>query len=143
MLIRVAVPVPMLDLLTYRVPDEVPAPVGARVLVPLGARTVTGIVVESGAETDAEGGDLKTVRKVLDVEALVPADVVALARWTAEYYGSGEGETVTAVLPPMTSGDRTDGHKTRRVASITPAGLEALLNGLEMSVAAPARGAQR
>ena len=42
-LVSVAVPVPALDALTYRVPDglDVPA-VGARVLVPLGARRLTG-----------------------------------------------------------------------------------------------------
>jgi primosomal protein N' (replication factor Y) len=45
-LIQVAVPVPQLDALTYAVPDEFPYPVpGARVLVPLGKRTLTGIVV--------------------------------------------------------------------------------------------------
>ncbi len=39
-LIRVAVPVPALDALTYHVPDELGDPaIGARVLVPLGNRT--------------------------------------------------------------------------------------------------------
>ena len=46
MLISVAVPVPALPLLTYRLPPDSPGAVrGARVLVPLGRRTVTGIVV--------------------------------------------------------------------------------------------------
>src|SRR6266487_3167026 len=45
-LIQVAVPVPQLDALTYAVPAEFPDPVpGARVLVPLGKRTLTGVVV--------------------------------------------------------------------------------------------------
>ncbi len=49
LLIHVAVPVPTLDLLTYRVPADVAAPaVGARVVVPLGSRVVTGIVVDVG-----------------------------------------------------------------------------------------------
>ena len=47
-LVRVAVPVPALDSLTYSVPDEIQSPViGARVLVPLGNRIVTGCVLES------------------------------------------------------------------------------------------------
>ncbi len=47
-LVRVAVPVPSLEALTYSVPEEFADPtVGARVLVPLGNRTLTGIVVES------------------------------------------------------------------------------------------------
>ena len=42
----VAVPIPGLGPLTYSVPDGVRDPVvGARVLVPLGKRTVTGVVV--------------------------------------------------------------------------------------------------
>ena len=46
MFVSVAVPVPALPLLTYRVPPEMRAPSrGARVLVPLGTRTVTGLVV--------------------------------------------------------------------------------------------------
>jgi len=45
-LVRVAVPVPALDSLTYSVPEELPSPaVGARVLVPLGNRIVTGCVL--------------------------------------------------------------------------------------------------
>jgi primosomal protein N' len=47
-LVQVAVPVPNLDLLTYAVPDGTPVPpIGARVVVPLGSRIVTGIVVEN------------------------------------------------------------------------------------------------
>src|SRR4051794_35364807 len=46
-LIAVAVPVPTLDALTYSVPESLPMPViGARVLVPLGNRSLTGIVVD-------------------------------------------------------------------------------------------------
>src|SRR5262245_45540351 len=47
-LIQVAVPVPQIDSLTYSVPDEFPAPaVGVRVLVPVGKRVLTGIVVST------------------------------------------------------------------------------------------------
>ena len=67
--------------------------------------------------------DIKPIRQVLDAEAFLPADVVALARWTAEYYAAGPGDTITAVLPPKTRGDRADAHKTVRVAAITAAGL--------------------
>jgi len=124
--IRVAVPVPGLDLLTYRVPDGVPdPPVGARVVVPLGSRFVTGIVAE---QTTAGIGEksIKPIRDVLDREAFIPPDVVALARWTAEYYAAGAGETITAVLPPKTRGARADAHKTRRMAAMTATGVDAL-----------------
>jgi primosomal protein N' (replication factor Y) (superfamily II helicase) len=47
-LIQVAVPVPQLDALTYAVPPEFPDPhPGARVLVPLGRRVLTGIALST------------------------------------------------------------------------------------------------
>jgi primosomal protein N' (replication factor Y) (superfamily II helicase) len=126
-LIRVAVPVPTLDLLTYVVAPDTPAPVvGARVIVPVGARTLTGIVVETDVGTDAalDRKELKSVQKVLDAGPFLPEDVVALARWTGEYYAGGAGAAITAVLPPKARGIRADAHKTLRVVSITAAGLE-------------------
>jgi primosomal protein N' (replication factor Y) (superfamily II helicase) len=133
-LIQVAVPVPRLDLLTYAVPDGFETPlVGARVVVPLGSRIVTGIVVEVGVSNGdarksgvSSAAGIKAIREVLDAGAFVPPDVVALARWTAEYYAAGVGDTIPALLPPMARGGRADAHKTIRVAAITPAGLEAL-----------------
>ena len=45
-LVRVAVPVPSLDALTYAIPETMPQPpAGARVLVPLGNRVMTGVVL--------------------------------------------------------------------------------------------------
>ena len=138
MLVQVAVPVPHLDLLTYSVPDGGNAPpVGARVVVPLGTRLVTGIVIDNGEPRTASGEPrapsaeartqmLKPLREILDRESFVPAEVVALARWTAEYYAAGVGDTIPMLLPPMARGGRADAHKTTRVAAITAAGLEAL-----------------
>ena len=67
MLISVAVPVPSLDLLTYRVPDDdAPPSVGARVVVPLGARTVTGIVGdEVGQEVQVWNGNGNAYQQLL------------------------------------------------------------------------------
>ena len=126
MFLLIAVPVPQLDLLTYSLPDGLAAPpAGARVVVPLGSRSVTGIVVE----TDVAALDIKAIKpikQVLDTEPFIPPDVVALARWTADYYAAGAGETLTAVLPPKTRGARADAHKTVRIASISVAGVEAI-----------------
>jgi primosomal protein N' (replication factor Y) len=129
--ISVAVPVPGLDLLTYRPADDGRVPVvGARVVVPLGSRAVTGIVVGlDGTPVDARS--IKPIRRILDADAFIPSDVIALARWTAEYYAAGASEAITAVLPPKTRGDRADAHKTVRVAAISAAGLNALASAIE------------
>ncbi len=122
--VRVAVPVPQLDLLTYSVPADSPEPVvGARVVVPLGSRSVTGIVVEVSRDAGLpDGKAAKPFRTLMDAEPFIPADVVDLARWTAEYYAAGAGEAITAVLPPKTRGERPDSHKMVRVVSLTAAG---------------------
>src|SRR5262245_31307262 len=120
-LIQVAVPVPQIDPLTYSVPDEFPdPPVGVRVLVPVGKRTMTGIVVAAGdpgsgirgapsrsdsAATDPEPripdpGTIKPIIDVLDPAPFLPPDVVTLSMWVAEYYACGAGEAIAAAMPP-------------------------------------------
>jgi len=123
-LISVAVPVPFLDLLTYRVPDGIPTPsVGARVRVPVGTRVLTGCAVEY--PTVAPAGDLKDVIEVLDVEPLLPAGVVALCRWVADYYLAGVGDAIAAAMPPGAKRKATS-FKTMRVAMLTALGTDAV-----------------
>ncbi|MGE3507876.1 MAG: primosomal protein N' [Vicinamibacterales bacterium] len=127
--VAVAVPIPALDLLTYRIPTgAVAPPVGARVVVPVGSRLLTGLVV-SHVTAPPQGLSVDSIRpfdRALDDRPFVPADVVELAAWTAEYYAAGLGETITAVLPPKTRDTRVDAHRLRRVVAITAAGLSAL-----------------
>ena len=70
---------------------------GARVLVPLGTRTVTGCVVSSAAEGER---DLKDLIDVLDAEPFLPPEVIELALWVGEYYACSPGEAIAAAMPP-------------------------------------------
>jgi primosomal protein N' (replication factor Y) len=98
--IQVAVPVPSLGTLTYRLPDNsTDPPVGARVLVPLGTRVITGIVTHSAPALEEDAG-MKDVLEILDSEPFLPLDVVTLALWAAEYYACGAGEAISAAMPP-------------------------------------------
>jgi primosomal protein N' len=119
--------VPGLDLLTYAVAegDRMPA-VGARVVVPLGSRVVTGIALGESTADGIDPASIKPIHQVLDDDPFIPSEIIELAQWTAEYYAAGPGETITAVLPPKTRGTRADAHKTVRMAAITAAGLEAV-----------------
>ena len=124
-LIAVAVPVPLLDALTYRVPERLPMPaIGARVTVPLGSRVLTGCVVghPGGAP---ESGELKDIAAVIDDEPLLPLPIIELCQWVADYYLAGVGDAIAAALPPGAA-HRASAFKTRRVAVATVQGLAAL-----------------
>lgn len=118
-LASVAVPVPHLDLLTYRVPPEFPTPaLGARVLVPLGTRQVTGCVASVESAPDAEGDrtGLRDILDLLDDGPYLPEDILKLALWVADYYACGPGEAVAASVPPMAWVE------SRRVVTVTEEG---------------------
>ncbi len=121
--VSVGVPVPGLDLLTYGVPDDwgVPA-IGARVLVPVGARTLTGIVVRHAAAPSAPV-TVKSLLDVLDGAPFLPADVVKLALWVADYYICSPGEALATAMPP-----RAEIESERRVR-LTERGRAALSQG--------------
>ena len=103
-----AVPVPALEALTYGIPDVFPTPlVGARALVPVGKRVMTGVVVDADVAVEAvPAGNsdaipaIKEIDDLLDREAFLPPDVVSLAMWVAEYYACGAGDAVAAAMPP-------------------------------------------
>ena len=124
-LIKVAVPVSRLDLLTYRVPDWMEIPeVGARVIVPLGRRVLTACVIVNHAENSELAPDIiKDLLGVLDVEAFIPLEVLNLALWTAEYYLSSAGDVLTAAMPPGGWKEIT------KWARLTEHGAVALLSG--------------
>ena len=122
----VAVPVPALGVLTYQVPVEQDMPrAGARVVVPVGPRTLTGVVLGEAAAAD-RAYTIKPIKQVLDDHAFVPSDVVKLTEWVSEYYLAGPGATLAAALPPHGLTGRTDRFKTVRVAALTAAGIDAV-----------------
>ena len=119
--VSVAVPVPFLDRLTYRVPEPLELPVvGARVRVPVGSRTLTGCVVQQTADApDADA--VKDIVEILDREPFLPPGVVRLCEWVAEYYLSGIGDAIAVAMPPGARA-RATSFKTRQVATITAHG---------------------
>ncbi|MEK6630603.1 MAG: primosomal protein N' [Acidobacteriota bacterium] len=126
-LASVAVPVPHLNLLTYRVPAELDMPEpGARVLVPLGTRTLTGCVVSTATVGDDDergrGGAVRDIIDLFDDEPYLPKPVVDLALWTAEYYACAPGEAIAAAVPSLAW------IESRRVIALTAEG-EARVSG--------------
>ena len=126
-LVSVAVPVPQLGLLTYSVPRDLDMPEsGVRVVVPVGTRTLTGVVMGEAAAADV-AYTIRPLTQILDARAFLPADVLELAKWVSEYYLAGPGATLAAALPPHGLTGRVDRFKTVRIAALTPAALDEFL----------------
>jgi primosomal protein N' (replication factor Y) len=119
MLIGVAVPVPGLGLLTYAIPDGVaPPPKGARVSVPLGTRTVVGVVAVLHAEAPADPSKLREISSVIDTTPFLPSLVVDVAMWTGDYYAAGPGEALTMTLPPAARRGESDAFRMITIAQL-------------------------
>lgn len=83
---------------TYRVPEALgPVEVGAQVLVPLGPRSVVGVVVGVRAESDR--AELKDIEAVLEGAPPLASDAIPLSRWIAEHYLCAWGEALRPFLP--------------------------------------------
>ena len=98
----VALPVPLDQLFTYAVNGAMPGNgpvVGARVIVPFSGQRLMGVVVRVHEDVPAEDFEIKPVQQVLDDAALLPDELMELARWIAQYYVAPLGEVLRGMLP--------------------------------------------
>jgi primosomal protein N' (replication factor Y) len=103
-LIRVALPLPLHRLFTYRLDDGPALVPGTRVVVPFGRRRLVGFVVES-TDFEPEGVTLKRVQRVVDPEPVLSETEWALAEWMARYYVAPLGLVLKLFFPAGSTGD--------------------------------------
>ena len=98
---RVAFPTALPDALSYRVPEalETLAVPGARVRVRLRGQVRVGIVVEIVEDPGVAAEKVLPLEEVLDPEPLVPAHVLELVRFAADYYAAPIGSVVRSAVP--------------------------------------------
>ena len=97
---EVALPVPLPEPLVYAVPpgwQGIAVP-GVRARVRIGNRRLIGIVVGRRDEPPP-GVAVRWLDAVLDREPVLGADLLALARFTADYYLAPLGEVLRSMLP--------------------------------------------
>ncbi|MEG9437496.1 primosomal protein N' [Edaphobacter sp. HDX4] len=94
----VALPVPLDQIFTYQVDGAVPA-IGARVLVPFSGQKLMGVVMRVHDESPVGDFEIKPIQQILDDSALLPDDLMELARWIAQYYVAPLGEVLRGMLP--------------------------------------------
>jgi len=125
--VKVAVAAPLAELLTYAVTPVLEGPrlegglrPGHAVLVPLGARTVNGWVIEPLQHSDIPAHKARPVQRLLDARPVFGLEQLRFLQWAARYYLAPLGEMLATALP---SGARA---KTRRVFEPEPAAADAL-----------------
>lgn len=98
-LVDIALPLPLEQLFTYSVPEELQteAEAGKRVLVPFGRKLLTGVIVGFPSTTNVTS--LKTVRDILDDVPTFSPELLAFTKWIAEYYLTPWGEVLRAAVP--------------------------------------------
>ncbi|TYK66073.1 primosomal protein N' [Colwellia echini] len=100
--IQVAIPVPMRQLFTYRVPDALKSPtinVGERVAVPFGSRKVIGIVIETQAECNFDLAKIKSIAGRLNDNFNLSQSLVSFLQLCAHYYHHPVGDVFQQALP--------------------------------------------
>ncbi|MES2217421.1 MAG: primosomal protein N' [Pseudomonadota bacterium] len=99
-LLRIAVPTPLRQVFDYLPPtgasvdNLIP---GIRVRVPFGPRELVGVLLEVVNEISTF--QLKNILEILDQEPVVPADVLQLCLWSANYYHHPVGMVLETALP--------------------------------------------
>jgi len=112
--VDIALPVPLDQTFTYSVNGVAPV-VGARVLVPFSGQRLMGVVMRVHDEAPKEGFEIKPVQQVLDDAALLPDELMELARWIAQYYVAPLGEVLRGMLP---LGAEVKRHFTYRITEV-------------------------
>lgn len=96
----VAVPGPFLAPLDYLPCPGQPEPViGARVRVPLGRRSVIGIVIAERRDSTIDETRLRAISEIIDQMALLSPALMGLINWAARYYHHPIGEAYATAMP--------------------------------------------
>ncbi len=100
MFVQVAVARPLRSLFDYQVPPGMALPVlGARVLAPFGNSKIIGVVL--GHDRPEDPSRTKQLIELLDVTPALPAELLDVARWLANYYQHPIGEVCGNLLPTL------------------------------------------
>src|SRR5712691_5754701 len=95
----VSLPVPLDQSFTYRLPETLKhrAQPGCRVLVPFGARKLTGMVLK--LSDDPPAGPAREVLRLLDEEPVLDTELLSLGHWISQYYCAPLGEVLRSMTP--------------------------------------------
>lgn len=101
--LRVAVASPLRQTFDYLPPAGVDPQLlrpGMRLKIPFGRSERVGMIIGLAASSQVDTGRLKAALAVLDAQALLAPDDLALLEWASTYYHHPLGEVIMNALPP-------------------------------------------
>jgi primosomal protein N' (replication factor Y) len=140
---EVALPVPLPQTFSYGIPEPLArAGAGSRVRVRFGTRSLIGCIVgiQEKAPDLPRGVTVKPISALLDLEPVLSASQLALARFIADYYLAPPGLVCRSMLPPETpSEERVVYQKAKSADSRVERGIAArILDALSRPITARA-----
>ncbi|MBA1188341.1 primosomal protein N' [Pseudomonas entomophila] len=103
-ILRLALPSPLRRLFDYRAPPGASGKTfvpGMRLRVPFGRRELIGVLVEVADTSDVPADKLRPATALLDPVSPLPASLLKLCLWTAQYYQHSLGDTFNWALPTL------------------------------------------
>ncbi|MEZ4287118.1 MAG: primosomal protein N' [Polyangiales bacterium] len=109
-LVDVALPVPLRQLFTYRVPDALSDQVtlGSRVAVPFNRRKIHGVVVNFRDEPPENAKRILSVAAALDEQPLFDEELLGFLSRASQYYIHPIGEVMRAAAPALSTKSERD-----------------------------------
>ena len=100
MLYDIILPLAISDVYTYNIPETIQYPqIGSRVLVPIGRKSIIGIIYRSHEGELAPNIKVRDIIQVIDEQPIVTAEQLKLWEWLSSYYMCTLGEVMAAALP--------------------------------------------
>ena len=104
LILRLALPSPLRRLFDYRAPASLmrqDLQPGMRLRAPFGRREVIGVLIELCDHSEVPPDKLKPALQLLDPRTPLPAAILKLCLWTAQYYQHSLGDTFSWALPVL------------------------------------------
>lgn len=98
-LLTVAVDAPLSEALTYLAPPDLKLMRGVSVRVPLGKRSVSGVVI--GTTNTQPEFKLKEIKEVIEELPALPDKFLKWLEWVSQYYMHPLGQTIALSYPPL------------------------------------------
>ena len=102
-LVDVAVPVPLRQTFTYKIPEDIEhgsVRAGHRVLVPFRAKLLHGVTMTDAYAVEKIEPRTRAIASYDAVQRILAPDIRDLIEWMVRYYKAPVGETVKMALPP-------------------------------------------